>query len=77
LKSEGVRPHHVEGGQTLSWILMDYIDVVVHIFLPQNREFYNLESLWGEARQVPVDFDGDADLQSEGAPSGVSSTNYP
>gem|GEM_PF-5729746 len=56
---------------------MDYIDVVVHIFLPQNREFYNLESLWGEARQVPVDFDGDADLQSEGAPSGVSSTNYP
>ncbi len=57
LKDESVRPHHVEGRQNLSWILLDYIDVVVHIFTPPMRQFYDLEAFWTEAKSLPVDFE--------------------
>ena len=50
LKHEhGTLPRRVEGSAEGGWILMDYLDVVVHIFTPQAREFYRLEQLWGEA----------------------------
>jgi ribosome-associated protein len=49
LKKVGERPAHVEGLQSGSWVLLDYIDFVVHIFHPQAREFYQLEVLWGDA----------------------------
>jgi ribosome-associated protein len=42
-------PRRVEGLASADWILMDYLDVVVHIFTPVTREFYRLEQLWGEA----------------------------
>jgi ribosome-associated protein len=42
-------PRRVEGSAQTGWILMDYLDVVVHIFIPETREFYRLEQLWGEA----------------------------
>jgi ribosome-associated protein len=42
-------PRRVEGSADAGWILMDYLDVVVHIFTPETREFYRLERLWGEA----------------------------
>ncbi|HTA14193.1 MAG TPA: ribosome silencing factor [Solirubrobacteraceae bacterium] len=42
-------PRRVEGLTSADWILMDYLDVVVHIFTPITREFYRLEQLWGEA----------------------------
>jgi ribosome-associated protein len=42
-------PRRVEGSPDAGWILMDYLDVVVHIFTPETREFYRLEQLWGEA----------------------------
>jgi ribosome-associated protein len=42
-------PRRVEGSAQTGWILMDYLDVVVHIFTPETREFYRLEQLWGEA----------------------------
>jgi ribosome-associated protein len=45
----GVKPRRVEGLGERRWILMDYLDVIVHIFTPPTREFYRLESLWGEA----------------------------
>ncbi len=49
LKDEhGVLPRRVEGVQAARWILMDYLDVVVHIFTPEARDFYRLEQLWGE-----------------------------
>jgi ribosome-associated protein len=41
-------PRRVEGSVQAGWILMDYLDVVVHIFTPETREFYRLEQLWGE-----------------------------
>jgi ribosome-associated protein len=50
LKREyGMLPRRVEGSANTGWILIDYLDVVVHIFTPQTREFYRLEQLWGEA----------------------------
>jgi ribosome-associated protein len=52
LKKEGVRPDHVEGLREGRWVLIDYIDWVVHIFHPSAREFYQLEHLWGDAPQV-------------------------
>jgi ribosome-associated protein len=45
----GLRPRRVEGLPEGAWILMDYLDVVVHIFTPAMRDFYRLEALWGEA----------------------------
>jgi ribosome-associated protein len=49
LKKEGVRPNHVEGLRGGRWVLIDYIDWVVHVFHPATREFYQLEHLWGDA----------------------------
>ncbi|MGC8797466.1 MAG: ribosome silencing factor [candidate division WOR-3 bacterium] len=48
------RPHHIEGMDTGQWILLDYIDVIVHIFLGEVREFYGLERLWGDVPQQRV-----------------------
>ncbi len=47
-KEHGVLPRRVEGVREARWILMDYLDVVVHVFTPETREFYGLERLWGE-----------------------------
>ncbi len=49
LREEGIRSWHKEGYNALNWVLLDYIDVVVHIFKKEYREFYNLEKLWGDA----------------------------
>jgi len=50
MKSEhGMLPRRVEGVAGGNWILMDYLDVVVHLFTPETREYYRLEQLWGEA----------------------------
>jgi ribosome-associated protein len=48
-REHGVLPRRVEGLQAADWILMDYLDVVAHIFTPATRDFYRLEQLWGEA----------------------------
>ena len=49
LADAGLRCWHREGYEHLRWILLDYVDIVVHIFQKEIREFYNLESLWGDA----------------------------
>ncbi|HIK55807.1 MAG TPA: ribosome silencing factor [Synechococcales cyanobacterium M55_K2018_004] len=46
-------PLRTEGQEDANWVLIDYGDVIVHIFLPREREFYNLEAFWGHAEQVP------------------------
>ncbi len=48
-KKLGERPWHKEGIQSLRWVLLDYVEVVVHIFLRDTRRFYGLENLWGDA----------------------------
>ena len=50
LKKEGHKLWHDEGYKNRSWILLDYVDVVVHIFHREARMFYNLEKLWGDAK---------------------------
>ena len=50
--SKGIKdkPWHVEGSENAQWVLMDYVDVVVHVFQKQIREFYDIEGLWGDAK---------------------------
>ncbi len=50
----GLLPRRVEGLPHARWILMDYLDVVVHVFTPETREYYRLEQLWGEAPTYAV-----------------------
>lgn len=52
----GVKPHHVEGYQSNSWILLDYGTVVIHIFTEQARSFYDLDRLWQDGEIVSLDF---------------------
>lgn len=52
LKSAGSPPWHVEGLGTRRWVLIDLVDIVVHIFRPEAREFYALERLWGDAKTI-------------------------
>ena len=52
LKEAGVRPTHVDGATSGSWVLLDYFTVMVHVFHHETREFYNLEGLWDEAPRV-------------------------
>jgi ribosome-associated protein len=67
-------PRRVEGSAQAGWILMDYLDVVVHIFTPETREFYRLEQLWGEAPARAVEASarvvGEASAHVVGEPNG-------
>ncbi len=49
------KPWHVEGQDTSEWVLMDFVDVVVHIFQKHTRSHYDIESLWGDAKQTLVE----------------------
>ena len=49
LKREGLLPARAEGVQEARWVLLDYLDCVLHVFVPETRELYRLEQLWGEA----------------------------
>lgn len=54
LRAIGARPWHVEGREGRRWVLLDYVDVVVHVFHEKTREYYLLERLWGDARSVDL-----------------------
>ncbi len=53
LKEQGVEPHHIEGRST-GWIVLDYTSVIVHVFTPDQREFYNLDSMWSDATEIDL-----------------------
>jgi len=55
MRKEGQRAHHIEGLQQGRWVLLDYVDFVVHLFHPTLRSFYQLERLWGDAEVVPLE----------------------
>jgi ribosome-associated protein len=49
------KPWHVEGTENGEWVLMDFVDIVVHIFQPDIRTYYNLEDLWGDAKVTTIE----------------------
>ncbi len=49
------KPYHIEGKENAEWILVDYVDVVVHVFQRPVREFYNLEGLWADAKRTDIE----------------------
>ncbi len=55
MREEGFRPFGIEGGQQSHWLLMDYGDIVIHLFYQPTREFYDLEGLWVDAERIDVD----------------------
>jgi ribosome-associated protein len=55
LAEGGVKPAHVEGNDRSEWVLLDYFDFIVHVFVPETRTFYGLERLWGSAEIVPTE----------------------
>ncbi len=50
----GERPWHVEGSENAQWVLLDYVNTVVHVFQPATRAFYGLENLWSDAEKVSL-----------------------
>ena len=58
LRAVGERPWHVEGFEGRRWVLLDFVDVVVHVFHERTREYYMLDRLWGDARSVDLGLDG-------------------
>jgi ribosome-associated protein len=55
MKKEGFRANHVEGLEKGRWVLVDFVDFVVHVFHPTLRNFYQLERLWADAKEVPLE----------------------
>jgi ribosome-associated protein len=55
MRKEGMRADHIEGLRSGRWVLIDFIDFVVHVFHPAAREFYQLERLWGDAPAIPIE----------------------
>jgi ribosome-associated protein len=49
------KPWHIEGSDNAEWVLMDYVDVVVHVFQKHIREYYDIESLWGDAKTTVIE----------------------
>jgi ribosome-associated protein len=54
MRAAKLKPAHVEGYDRAEWVLMDYFSFIVHVFVPQTREFYSLERLWGDAERLEV-----------------------
>ncbi len=54
-RKAGLTRHHLEGYEEGSWILLDMVDLVIHVFLPETREYYNLEMLWSDVPSMEYD----------------------
>jgi ribosome-associated protein len=52
LKENGIRPNHIEGYRHAEWVLMDYVDLVVHVFSKSARSYYDLERLWRDGKRL-------------------------
>ncbi len=59
-RERGLLPQRVEGEAEARWLLADYLDCVVHVFVPETRSRYRLEKLWGEAPQIKLGLEGEA-----------------
>lgn len=67
LRYSGIKPYRREGEREQRWILLDYLDVVVHIFRQEEREYYELERLWQDAPRVV--FENGKEVAGDGAPA--------
>lgn len=56
LSQQGIKPYHTEGFDSKNWVLLDYSSVIVHVFVPNTRTYYDLEHLWADGQ--PVDISG-------------------
>ncbi len=54
LGEKGVKPRSIEGYQSQTWIVLDYYDIIVHVFLEETRDFYQLERLWADGTPVDI-----------------------
>jgi ribosome-associated protein len=61
----GLLPVHTEGERERRWILLDYGDVIVHIMIPEVRDYYHLEELWGDAPELPLELVGEGDEEAD------------
>ncbi|MDR3665278.1 MAG: ribosome silencing factor [Ignavibacteriaceae bacterium] len=55
MRDDGVRSWHTEGYSSLNWVLIDFVDIVVHVFKKESRDYYNLEKLWGDAPVISAE----------------------
>ncbi|MCK9280993.1 MAG: ribosome silencing factor [Melioribacteraceae bacterium] len=55
LSEEGIKCFHREGFESLNWVILDYFDVIVHVFKNETRQFYGLEKLWGDAPTITIE----------------------
>ncbi len=55
MRERGIKTYHREGYEALNWVLLDYFDVVVHVFKNEIRDYYNLEKLWGDAETMEIE----------------------
>lgn len=68
---QSIKPWHTEGNAQSSWILLDFVDVVVHIFKKESRSFYALERLWGDARTIEIEEEDDSTRTHSGSSQNI------
>ena len=61
LGRQGIEPKRIEGRGSAQWILMDYRDVIVHIFYSETRDFYSTDRVWADAPRLPLDLQGEGE----------------
>lgn len=54
LSEKGIQPHSIQGNNGSNWIILDYSDIIVHVFSRDQREFYNLERLWSDGEEIDI-----------------------
>lgn len=54
LGEQGIQPHSIQGNNGSNWIILDYSDIMVHVFSRDQREFYNLERLWSDGEEIDI-----------------------
>ncbi len=65
-QDEGLLPRRVEGLPEARWVLLDYLDCILHIFVPETRELYRLDQLWGEGRRIELGLEAEPPARAVG-----------